>query len=129
MWCGDGVTSNIGVERYEYTESKEKLVMRIEGRPAALAAKLRIMRKFVEGKERRSSPPEKSRVAKNALCLYLKKPLPFSLEQLVFFIQKFLQDLHALAPVNAIPAGVEIRQSTTVSTHARGWTMTGSISA
>jgi len=51
MWCRDGVISNIGVERYEYTESKEKLVMRIEGRPAALAAKLRIMRKFVEGKE------------------------------------------------------------------------------
>lgn len=39
MWWGDGVTSNIGVERYEYTESKEKLVIRIEGKPAALAAK------------------------------------------------------------------------------------------
>jgi hypothetical protein len=53
MWCGDGVTSNIGVERYEYTESKEKLVMRIEGRPAALAAKLENHEEICRGRRKK----------------------------------------------------------------------------
>lgn len=49
------------------------------------------------------APSEKRRVAQHAVCTHFEEPLTLPIEQLVFLIQEFLQNFHALPAVNAVP--------------------------
>ena len=98
--CGASI---IGVERYENTESKEKLVMRTEGKPAARAASL-------QGKhwvsvviiDRRHIPAQERSVAQNASRFYFQQPVFLSFQQKVLLTQELLEHLNAFSSVDAV---------------------------
>jgi hypothetical protein len=127
------LSSTKEVERKEYTESKVKLVIRMEGIPADLAAMLFEQSKWKEKKKREKSrmnrPSQERCITQHASRSHFYQPFPFNLYKIILLAQKCFKNLNAFLSVDAIPVATHVSLwfKNDTRTHAKGCTITGSI--